>query len=203
MRLTHTLLALMICVPVAAQQRDTTKKGPPAMGHGMAPGAMPGGGMGMEGMMGGMMGHMMQTMGPMTRTMASSPAHLLMHKDVLHLTDQQAAKLTALRDAAQAAHDAAMTAMRTQGEAMATAMSVATPDTTQLKAHFQAAQAAMAQAHWVMLSAAAQARALLTETQPARVDGWADVMEHMMPTMGPGAPGGPDMMMAPRRDPGH
>src|SRR3989442_3173320 len=140
MRLTHTLLALMICVPVAAQQPDTAKKGPPAMGHGMAPGAMLGGGMGMEGMMGGMMGHMMQMMGPMTRTMASSPAHLLMHKDVLRLTDQQVAKLTALRDAAQAGHDAAMSALRTHGEAMTTAMSAGAPDTAHLKAHLPAAQ---------------------------------------------------------------
>ena len=57
------------------------------------------------------------------------------------LSPQQIARLTALRDAAQAAH------------------------------------AAMGQAHWAMLSAAAQARAVLTETQRGGAQGWADSMQ--------------------------
>jgi Spy/CpxP family protein refolding chaperone len=175
MRMAPTLFALALAVPLAAQQPDTAKHAP----HG--------GAIGMEGMMGGgMMGHMREGMGPMMRTMAFSPEHLLMHKDALHLTDQQVARLTALRDATKVSHDAATAAMRTHGELMATVMSATAPDTAQLKGHFQAMAAAMGQAHWAMISAAAQARALLTDVQRARVDGWADVMEHM---------GGPGMRM--------
>jgi Spy/CpxP family protein refolding chaperone len=140
---------------------------------------------------------MEQMMGPMTRVMAFSPAHLLMHKEVLNLTDPQVAKLTALRDAMKPAHDAAMADLQTHSRAMMTVMTGASPDTTQLKLHFQAMQAAMVKGHWAMLSAAAQARGLLTDTQRARADGWADAMEHMMPMMDrgmPRMPGGPGMM---------
>ena len=173
MRMTPMLFALALAVPLAAQQPDTARHAP----HGM-------GAIGVEGRMGGgMMGHMREgmgpMMGPMMRTMAFSPEHLLMHKDALHLTDQQVARLTALGDATKTSHDAAMGAMRTHGELMATVMAAAAPDTAQLKGHFQALEAAMGQAHWAMISAAAQARALLTDVQRARVDGWADVMEHM------------------------
>jgi hypothetical protein len=38
----------------------------------------------------------------------------------------------------------------------------------------------MGRAHWAMLSAAAQARALLTDAQRGRVDGWTDMMQMHM-----------------------
>lgn len=186
MQLTRLALTLAIAGPLAAQQPDSAKGWPKRAGEGM-------GGP-------GMMGHMMEfseLMGPMMRNMVFTPAHLLAHKDVLHLTDAQVAKLTALQGAAQTSHDAAMAEMRTHGQALMTGMAAPAPDTAQLKPHFQAQAAAMMQAHWAMLSAAAQARALLTDTQRARVEGWADAMEQMMPMMerqGPMMHPGPEPM---------
>lgn len=158
------LLAILVAAPLAAQQPDSMKPRMPMPGHGE---------MGMQ----PMMGQMMEMMGPMMRTMAFVPDHLLARKDALELTPQQVTRLTALRDAAKTAHDAAHSDMQTHMTAMAQAMKASAPDTAALKQHFQAAQAAMSRAHWAMLSAAAQARALLTDGQRGRVDGWADMME--------------------------
>ena len=161
MTATRLLLALVVAAPLAAQQPDSAK--PP---------------MGMHPMQGDMMmSHMMEMMGPMMRTMAFTPDHLLARKDALALTAQQVTRLTALRDGTKAAHDAAQTEMETHMKELAQAMGAAAPDTTAVKTHFQAAHAAMGRAHWAMLTAAAQARALLTDTQRGRVDGWADMME--------------------------
>ena len=131
------------------------------------------------GMMGqGMMPQMMQEMmGPMMRGMAFAPDHLLMRKDVLGLSAQQVARLTALRDAAKAAHDVAHADAKTHMDALAQAMQASAPDTGAVKLHFQAAQAAMGKAHLTMLTAAARAKALLTDEQRGRVNGWVDAME--------------------------
>lgn len=175
----RALIALALAVPLAAQQPDSAGRRGMHMG----------GGMGMEGMMGqmgqmGPMGGMGAMMNPMMmRVMAFSPGHLLMRREALGLTDQQAAKLTALRDGAKGAVDAAHADMEKHGRELGAVFATPNPDTTQLKAHFQAMQAAMAKAHWATLTAAAQARAVLTDTQRARADGWADVMGHMAPTM--------------------
>jgi Spy/CpxP family protein refolding chaperone len=195
MRRMSLLVALAVAAPLAAQQPDSAKK--PAMPMGRAPGMM-GGQRGMmqgdmHGMMGAMMGNM-PMMGAMMRGMAFNPGSLLMHKDVLQLTDQQASKLTALRDAAKTAHDAAMGEMHTHMQEMMPLMSAATPDTAQIKPHFQAALAAMAKAHWAMLVASTQARAVLTDVQRARVEGWADAMQHR------GMMEGGMMMRRPGRD---
>jgi Spy/CpxP family protein refolding chaperone len=135
------------------------------------------------GMMGrGMMPHMMQMqemMAPMMRGMAFAPNHLLERKDSLGLTAPQVARLTALRDAAKTAHDAAHAGAKAHMDAMAQAFQAAAPDTNAVKQHFQAAHAAMGKAHWTMLAAAAQAKALLTDEQRARVERWAStMMEH-------------------------
>lgn len=191
MKSTGLLFALAaVAAPLAAQQPDSAKK--PAMP--MAPGMM-GPGM-MHGDMGPMMGQMMGMMGPMMQAMAFTPEHLLSQKEPLELTPQQVTRLTALRDAAKAAHDAAQTEMQTHMQAMTQAMKAAAPDTNQLKTHFQAMHAAMGRAHWAMLAAAAQARAQLTDVQRGRVEGWAAAMQaHMgqrMRMMQQPRPGGPE-----------
>jgi len=135
------------------------------------------------GMMGrGMMPHMMQMremMAPMMRGMAFAPNQLLERKDSLGLTAQQVTRLTTLRDAAKAAHDAAQAEAKAHMDGLAQAFHASAPDTSAVKLHFQAAHAAMGKAHWTMLAAAAQAKALLTDEQRARVDRWASMMmEH-------------------------
>ena len=126
-----------------------------------------------------MMPHMMQMeqmMAPMMSAMAFTPDHLLARKDSLNLTPQQVTRLTALRDAAKTAHDAAAAEAKTHMDALAQAFQGAAPDTAAVKLHFQAAHAAMGKAHWTMLAAATQAKALLTDEQRARVAAWAGAM---------------------------
>jgi len=131
-----------------------------------------------------MMSHMMQMeqmMAPMMRAMAFTPDHLLARKDSLNLTPQQITRLTALRDAAKTAYDPAAAAAKTHMDALAQALNAASPDTSAVKEHFQEAHAAMGKAHWAMLAAAAQARAVLTDEQRTRVDRWASrTMDHPM-----------------------
>jgi hypothetical protein len=180
---------LLLVAPLAAQQPakpDTMPRTgmPGMMGpmmHGMAP---MGPGMG-QGMMGGMMmshmqGHMQQMhemMQPMMRGMAFAPDHLIQRKDALGLTSQQVTRITALRDAAKTAHDAAAADGRTHMQALSQALAANAPDTVTARRHFQAAHDAMGKAQWTMLAAAAQAKALLTDMQRGRVEGWVDAME--------------------------
>ena len=158
------VLMALVAAPLAAQQ-------PGMMGQGMMPQMM----------------QMQEMMGPMMRGMAFAPNHLLMRKDALGLSAQQAARLTAIRDAAKAAHDAAHADAKTHMDAVAQAMQASAPDTGAVRLHFQAAHAAMGKAHLAMLTAAAQAKALLTDEQRGRVNGWADAMEmHQMEMGRPG-----------------
>lgn len=159
MKCTAILALLVLAVlPLAAQHpgRDSTRE----MRHERR-----------GGMRHPMMGEMMR---PMMRVMAFTPGHLLERKDALGLSAQQVTRLTALRDAAKPAHEAAMADAKTHGEALAKTMQANAPDTSAVRLHYQAAHAAMGNAHWVMLKAAAQARGLLTDAQRGRVDGWVD-----------------------------
>ncbi len=131
------------------------------------------------GMMGQGMPHMMQMeqmMAPMMGAMAFTPDHLLARKDSLGLTPQQVTRLTALRDAAKTAHDAAHAEAMAHMNAIPQAFQPSAPDTAAVKLHFQAAHAAMGKAHWAMLLAAAQAKAVLTDEQRSRVTAWAAAM---------------------------
>ena len=176
------VLVALVAAPLAAQHPAKPDTG--MMHH------MTGPGMGQ-----GMMPHMMQMqemMRPMMRGMEFAPDHLLMRKDSLGLSAQQVARLTVIRDAAKTAHDAAQADAKTHMGALAQAMQVNAPDTSAVRIHFQAAHAAMGKAHLTMLTAAAQAKALLTDDQRRRVNGWADAMEMHQMQMGP-----------PRQDEGH
>jgi Spy/CpxP family protein refolding chaperone len=153
-------LALVAAAPLAAQRPMPMDSGRHHM-RGDGHGAM------------GEMGHKAH---PMGRGMAFAPAQLLRHKSVLELTDAQVTRLTALRDAAQTAQEAAMKDARQHHDQLAEVMKAAAPDTAAARRHFMAAHAAMGQAHWARVRAAAQARAVLTEVQRARVDGWGDAM---------------------------
>ena len=147
-----TALAALLVAPLAAQEHQM-------MGQG------------------GMHEMMEQMMAPMMRAMAFAPDHLLMRKDALGLTPQQVMRLTALRDAAKTAHDAAEADGKAHMGALAQAMQANAPDTGAVRLHFQGAHTAMGKAHFTMLTAAAQAKALLTDEQRGRVNGWVDMME--------------------------
>jgi len=171
------LIALGLCciaAPLAAQQ-DTTharRPGQPAgaaMGRGMARGE--------RGGMDEMVSMMHEMMGPMIHVMAYTPDHLLAHKDSLTLTSDQVAKLTTIRESAKAAHDAASSDVKTHMNELSTVFQNASPDTNALRMHFQAAHTAMGKAHWAMLTAAAQSRAVLTDAQRSKIDSWVTTME--------------------------
>ncbi len=182
MKVIHTLLALAVAAPLAAQQPDSAKKPMhrgPHMDQRMGPGMMQGRMMEMQ----GMMGHMSQMMGPMMRGMGYMPDHLLMKKDQLQLTAQQITRLTALRDASKTAHDAAQASAKTHMDALHQVLQANAPDTAALRQHFQAAHSAMGNAHLAMLRATAQAKAVLNDAQRGRVEGWMDAMEQRGPRM--------------------
>lgn len=124
-----------------------------------------------------MMPMMREMMAPMMRVMAYTPDHLLARKDSLKLTNDQVSKLTAIRDAAKSAHDAAAAVMKTHMDELNKAFQASAPDTAALRAHFEAAHPAMGKAHWAMLSAAAQARAVLTDAQRQKIDAQVSAME--------------------------
>jgi Spy/CpxP family protein refolding chaperone len=88
----------------------------------------------------------------------------------LKLTSDQVTKLTAIRDAAKPAHDAAVADFKTHAGAVSSGFQRASPDTSAIRPHFEEAHAAMGKAHWAALSAAAQAKAVLTDDQRKKVD---------------------------------
>ncbi len=168
------LIAVGLCciaAPLAAQQDTTHARRPAqppraAMGRGMERGE--------RGGMDDMVSMMHEMMGPMIHVVAYTPDHLLAHKD----TSDQVTKLTAIRESAKAAHDAAVSDVKTHMNELSTVFQNASPDTNALRIHFQAAHTAMGKAHWAMLTAAAQSRAVLTEAQRSKIDTWVTTMEH-------------------------
>jgi Spy/CpxP family protein refolding chaperone len=183
------IVALLCAAPSVAQQpapRDTTRHGMtghqmPAQGmaqhQAMQAGAMPGG-MAHDSTMGC---GIMSGGGGMMAVMAPEPAHLLEMKAELRLTADQERRITAIRDAAQPAHAAAMQSGDLHARELAQAMRAAAPDTVAVRNHFEATHAAMGRAHLVMLLAAAQARAVLTDEQRRQVDGMHEAMGQARP----------------------
>lgn len=154
------LLAACVAAPLAAQNA------PPGPGHR---------GMMHQHMMPGAMGMMHDGM-PMHGLMVFAPQHLLEHRATLELSAQQVTRLEALRDAVKPAHDKAASAARTAGDSLQTALGAANPDTALARRLFQAHHSAMGEAHWSMLKVAVQAKAVLTDAQRERVEGWANEM---------------------------
>ena len=126
-------------------------------------------------------GSMMGDAGPaIMRMMLYTPQHLLARKDALALTPDQVSRLTALRDGMKTAHEAAEAEVQAHMQELDQAANAQQPDTVALKAHFQAAQAAMGKVHWLALVAAVQARSLLNDAQRKQLAVWADSMHAWM-----------------------
>jgi hypothetical protein len=124
---------------------------------------------------------MMREMGPaMMRMMWYTPQHLLARKDALGLTPDQVARLTALREGARAAREAAEAEAEPHMKELDQAASAPQPDTVVLKTHFAAAHAAMGKVHWLVLAAAAQAKGVLNDAQRKQLTVWADSMQAWM-----------------------
>ena len=168
------LVALGLCciaAPLAAQQDTSRARRPRTRPYGQRTDR--GTGMGMDN---NMMSMMREMMAPMMRVIAYEPEHLLARKDSLQLTNDQVTKLTTIQTASKSTHDAAANDMKTHMDELNQAFQTAAPDTNALRMHFDAAHAAMGKAHWAMLSAAAQARAVLTDAQRSKIDSWVNMM---------------------------
>src|SRR5881398_3838712 len=159
--MTCKIALVALAAPLAAQQSDSMHHPMMGAGHGMT-----------------MDDPMMERIGPtLMRMMLYTPQHLLARKDALGLTPDQVGRLTALRDGAKATRDAAMAEAETHLKELEQVANAAKADTAALKTHFQAAHTAMGKAHWTMLASSAQARAVLTDAQRAKVQIWADSMQ--------------------------
>lgn len=157
-----------IAAPLAAQ--DTTHRHQEQHPRGaMGPGAMD-----------DMMPMMNEMMAPMMRVIAFTPKHLLARRDSLKLTADQVSRLTNIQNTAKSAHDAGGADFRTHMGAVSQGFQAAAPDTMALRPHFDAAHAGMGKAHWAMVTAAARARAVLTDAQRQQVDAWVHAMQQRM-----------------------
>jgi hypothetical protein len=165
------VVATLAAAPLAAQHDHPA----PRAGRMDSAGPRPMAGMPQMQRMQHMEGMQMEGMA-MHAAMAFAPAQLLERKDKLGLSAQQVTRLEALRDAAQTAHDRAHTAARVAGDSLGVVLGAAAPDTALARRLFRAHHDAMGEAHWVMLRAGAQAKAVLTDAQRGRVEGWADAM---------------------------
>ena len=169
----------ILALPLAAQQPMAADSGhahgmmgPGMMDHGMGPDMA-----------------MMPGMSMMMESMEYSPAHLLALNGELSLTAQQITALTAMRDQAKRAQDAAMEKMKTHMDELHTALDAPTPDTTAIRTHFLAAHDAMGQAHLAMLITNARAKAILTDAQRTQLS----QMHHRMGMMNRRGPNGRGM----------
>jgi len=163
-----TISFCCIAAPLAAQ--DTTKH----------PGIHPHAAMGEAHGMDDMMPMMREMMAPMMRVIAYTPDHLLARRDSLKLTGDQVSRLTRIQNSAKSAHDAGTADFKTHMGAVSQGFQAAAPDTVALRPHFDAAHAGMGKAHWAMMVAAAQARAVLTDAQRQKVDAWVTAMQQRM-----------------------
>ncbi len=101
---------------------------------------------------------------------AFQPARLLEQREALALTDEQVARLEAIRAAAKEAQDQAMATHEQHHEQMMQVLQGERPDPETIQTHFMAAHAAMGMAHWAAMDAGLKAKAVLTDAQRAKVD---------------------------------
>ena len=168
------IIALGLCciaAPLAAQQDTSRARRPRTRPYGQRTDR--GTGMGMDN---NMMSMMREMMAPMMPIIAYTPDHLLARKHSLQLTADQVTKLTNIQNTAKSAHETAAADWKTHMNALDQAFQTASPDTATLRTHFDEAHAAMGKAHWTMLAAAAQARAVLTDAQRSKIDSWVTMM---------------------------
>jgi hypothetical protein len=188
-----TVLATVASLPLAAQQSDTTRSGAtngPMYGHmgyghmmqshaAMMGSAMMGSGMGGYALMsGGMMAGWMRygmgmdssTMLPMMRGMAFLPQRLLAERTTLKLTPAQVMRLQSIEQDMRSTHAALWQQARPQMERMALRMEESPPDTAAIQRDYNQATESMSVAHWAIISAALEAREVLTKEQRRQVE---------------------------------
>jgi Spy/CpxP family protein refolding chaperone len=158
MKMTTGRLALALALaaaPLTAQQPPQPPQQPP-------------GGMGPR------MGAMMGMGGGMLMGMGYAPQRLMDRREALGLSPDQVSRLEALAQQAKQAWDKADSVAKGHRDALADLWKQDAPDVNQIRTHAQAAMQAMESAHLAQLTAAAQAKTVLTPEQRGRVAGWND-----------------------------
>lgn len=97
------------------------------------------------------------------------PGFLLRRQSELGLTEGQIEQLTRLNTEAVTTREQARVAFVSQRAQLAEVLAGSDPDMEAARAHFDSAQVAMSNLQWVGISAAAQARTVLTEEQRVRL----------------------------------
>ena len=183
-------LALTLAGTLAAQQQPAQTPS--------APGTSPSPGGGSRGAMAAMRGPrgMFPFMGAGMGMALYAPDRLVNRRDVLGLTPDQVSRLDALAQNAKQVRDKAQADAKPHWDQLTQLWKQATPDVAQIKQEAQAAMQAMEAAHLAQLTAAAQAKAVLTPEQRGRVAGWGDALRlrmdrgvRMRGGMGAGMPG--------------
>jgi hypothetical protein len=126
------------------------------------------------------MHQMRQHVEPMVHVRAYAPPHLLERREVLELSDEQVSRLEAFAAELEEAHGAAQAEAESHHAQLMELWEADAPDVDQLRAHAEAAMEAQHRAHLAVLTAAAQAKGLLTAEQRGRVAGWLDGCQMMM-----------------------
>ena len=138
--------------------------------------------------------------------MMFGPSMLLDERGVLALTPDQVTRLSTLETEVRQARDKTEAEGKPHREELEKLWEQPTPDAAQMRTHAQALMQAHQAAGLTALTAAAQAKAILTPEQRGRVRGWADARGRMMGRgaewgrmrRGPGTPGGPGGPFPPR-----
>ena len=105
---------------------------------------------------------------------AYGPEPLVDRREALSLTPEQVSRLEALAQDARQAREKATADAKPHWDQLEDLWKQPAPDVNQVRTHAQAAMQAMQAARLAQLTAAAQAKAVLTPEQRGRVAGWAD-----------------------------
>ncbi|HSR16413.1 MAG TPA: hypothetical protein VLL51_11705 [Gemmatimonadales bacterium] len=146
-------IGLATCLTAAPLLAQQSGMGGMQHGQGMGQGMMQGQGMGM------------MVPGPVRKFMAFSPDKILGMKEMLELSADQEAKLTALQEASEQESEAAHAPAHAAMQSLQQEMTSASPDLAKVEGYFKAHNTAMGNTQWVEVSTALKARALLTEGQ--------------------------------------
>lgn len=106
---------------------------------------------------------------------AYNPGRLIARREALRLTAEQVQRLESLAQEVRKAREAADSIVRARRSQMVQLWSEEAPNVDRLRAEAEAVLQARQRAEIAALTAAAQAKALLTPEQRGRVAGWADV----------------------------
>jgi Spy/CpxP family protein refolding chaperone len=153
------LLSLLMLAPLGLSAQQPPRARRPMMQQGMRQMQAP-------------QRQMTQMAGWMGQEAVYNPAHLLQRRQALELTDDQVSRLEALAEETKQAHQQAQSEMQGRAEQLREAWGAEQTDPDAIRTRASSLMELQNNAHLVMLTSAAQAKALLTAEQRGRVTGW-------------------------------